>query len=335
MTGEISPGSPGWGRGHGRAISIQSPGNREPDDDESPRQRANRSGHARARRTDMYSIGLEREIAKPMTASVAYVHKNGRDFIGWNDIRRRVQRGVDRTVNGVTIPMYVLQRRRVDQAIQPRESAGLLADLRRIHRDGRETSLTRLVRQRVVHAVESLRPATLRRNNGGRRASGDDGRSTCVICITRDVRPGSEFADERRRPPAERPAESVSTDGLRRRATHRHHCRRQRSVLHREAVGEHRRHHAVTGAGRDSRVARGARHAEAVVADRARPRVSKAFAIGAAGRVELRFDILNLFNDTAEESMRRIGTTVPTYNVGNVFLDPRRVMLSVKVNLGK
>ena len=51
--------------------------------------------------------------------------------------------------------------------------------------------------------------------------------------------------------------------------------------------------------------------------------------------MDLRFDILNVFNDTAEESIASDRYNSPSYGVGNVFLDPRRVMLSVKVNLGK
>jgi hypothetical protein len=64
-------------------------------------------------------------------------------------------------------------------------------------------------------------------------------------------------------------------------------------------------------------------------------RVSRPFSLGPAGRVEVRFDVLNAFNDTAEESIASDRVGSPSYNVPNVFLDPRRVMLSVKVNLGK
>ena len=42
-----------------------------------------------------------------------------------------------------------------------------------------------------------------------------------------------------------------------------------------------------------------------------------------------------LFNDTAEES---IGTEVynaATVGQGNIFIDPRRAMVSVRVNLGR
>ena len=46
-------------------------------------------------------------------------------------------------------------------------------------------------------------------------------------------------------------------------------------------------------------------------------------------------NVLNVLNDTAEESIASDVYNSLTLGVGNVFLDPRRVMLSVKVNLGK
>ena len=55
-----------------------------------------------------------------------------------------------------------------------------------------------------------------------------------------------------------------------------------------------------------------------------------------AGRVDLRADLLNLLNETAEESIASdrwdLGEAL---GKGNVFVDPRRVMLSVKISLGK
>ena len=64
-------------------------------------------------------------------------------------------------------------------------------------------------------------------------------------------------------------------------------------------------------------------------------RVSRAFRFRDLGRVELCLDVLNALNDTAEES---IGSAV--YNATNlgqpdIFIDPRRAMLSVRLNLGR
>lgn len=40
----------------------------------------------RSPRTDEYSAGVDREIGRGLSATVAFVHKDGADFIGWSDI---------------------------------------------------------------------------------------------------------------------------------------------------------------------------------------------------------------------------------------------------------
>jgi hypothetical protein len=64
-------------------------------------------------------------------------------------------------------------------------------------------------------------------------------------------------------------------------------------------------------------------------------RVSKAFSIGAATRVELFGDVLNALNDTAEERLATDNIASTTFGQPTAFVDPRRVMLGVKLNLGR
>lgn len=54
-----------------------------------------------------------------------------------------------------------------------------------------------------------------------------------------------------------------------------------------------------------------------------------------AGRVELLLDVLNLLNDTAEEALATDNLLSPNFGQPTVFMDPRRVMLSVRLNLGR
>jgi hypothetical protein len=64
-------------------------------------------------------------------------------------------------------------------------------------------------------------------------------------------------------------------------------------------------------------------------------RVSRSFGLGALGRVELRLDVLNALNDTAEESIRSEVYNAATVGQANIFIDPRRAMLSVRLSLGR
>ena len=70
-------------------------------------------------------------------------------------------------------------------------------------------------------------------------------------------------------------------------------------------------------------------------------RASRTFAGGRLGRMDLLLDLLNLLNETAEESV--VSDVIATESVSlnpdfgkpNVFVDPRRLMIGVRVNLGR
>ena len=69
-------------------------------------------------------------------------------------------------------------------------------------------------------------------------------------------------------------------------------------------------------------------------------RVSKTVQIGGAGRIELLLDVLNALNETAEESLasETLATETalsPTFGLPATFVDPRRAMIGVRVNLGR
>ena len=63
-------------------------------------------------------------------------------------------------------------------------------------------------------------------------------------------------------------------------------------------------------------------------------RISRPVRIGRA-RVELLFDVLNALNDSAEEDLVTDNLFSPTFGQAKVFMDPRRAMLGVRLNLGR
>jgi hypothetical protein len=58
-------------------------------------------------------------------------------------------------------------------------------------------------------------------------------------------------------------------------------------------------------------------------------------AFGRQGRIELLLDVLNVLNSTAEEGLATDNLFSPNFGVPSVFVDPRRAMLSVRLNLGR
>ena len=64
-------------------------------------------------------------------------------------------------------------------------------------------------------------------------------------------------------------------------------------------------------------------------------RLSRAFAAGRLGHIELLLDVLNALNDTAEEGLATDNLFSPSFAQPTVFLDPRRAMLGARLNLGR
>jgi hypothetical protein len=64
-------------------------------------------------------------------------------------------------------------------------------------------------------------------------------------------------------------------------------------------------------------------------------RVSKVIVFGTGRRIELLLDVLNLLNDTAEESLVSDFIGSPNFGKPASFVDPRRAMLGVRMNLGR
>jgi hypothetical protein len=64
-------------------------------------------------------------------------------------------------------------------------------------------------------------------------------------------------------------------------------------------------------------------------------RISKTLRVGNVGKVDLSLDVLNLLNDTAEEALASDNLFSATFGRPTQFMDPRRVMLGVRLNLGR
>ena len=64
-------------------------------------------------------------------------------------------------------------------------------------------------------------------------------------------------------------------------------------------------------------------------------RLSRTIVAGRVGRVELLVDVLNVLNDTAEEGLATDNLFSPNFGQPTVFVDPRRAMVGVTVNLGR
>ena len=64
-------------------------------------------------------------------------------------------------------------------------------------------------------------------------------------------------------------------------------------------------------------------------------RLSRAIAVGGMGHVELLVDVLNALNDTAEEGLATDNLLSANFGQPTAFVDPRRAMIGVRVNVGR
>ena len=64
-------------------------------------------------------------------------------------------------------------------------------------------------------------------------------------------------------------------------------------------------------------------------------RVLRVISLRGLGRIELLVDVLNALNDTAEEALATDNLYSPNFGQPTVFMDPRRAMVGVRLNLGR
>jgi hypothetical protein len=64
-------------------------------------------------------------------------------------------------------------------------------------------------------------------------------------------------------------------------------------------------------------------------------RVSRSIPFGHGRRGEILFDVLNVLNDTAEESLATDNLSSPNFGRPSIFIDPRRAMIGMRLNLGR
>jgi len=280
--------------------------------------------------TDEYSIGVDREIGGGFSAALAYVGKHGGDFIGWTDVGGQYTEETRQVANGATVPAFVL--------------VNLTADRRFLLTNPSGYSLTY---NGVVMAVEKRRSRgwqafgsyTYSRASGLQVASNGLASDPQVSTIA-----GSPYLTFGQDP-------NTLTNARGRLPNDRPHMLRIMGSIEVPRIRLTVAGNAQYLSGKpwaatallsplpqgDQRVLiepRGSRRLSSqTLVDL---RVSKAFSIGATTRVELFADVLNALNDTAEERLATDNiASSSTFGQPTAFVDPRRAMFGVRLNLGR
>lgn len=289
----------------------------------------------RTPRTDEYSLAVDREIGSGLLASAAYIRKRGSNFIGWTDTAGQYQQETRTLADGTILPVFVLTN-----STAARRFVLTNPDDFFLKYDGLAVALEKRLSKRWQASASYTFS----------RAYGLQVTSNAAVAepqFSTIARPNVlTFGED--------PNDLTNATG--RLANDRPHIFRATSVVHVPWKGVLVAANLQSFSGRPwaatAQVAlpqsgsqriliepRGSRRLSSQsLLD---VRISKTLPVGNAGTVDLRLDVLNLLNDHAEETLQS-DVLFNSSNVRNntfgqpvTFMDPRRAMLSVRLNLGR
>jgi hypothetical protein len=258
--------------------------------------------------------------------AVAYVRKDGSNFIGWTDVGGQYREETRSLRDDRTLPVFVLANSTADRRFLLTNPEGYA-----LRYDG----LVLAAEKRRSHGWQMFASYTFSKTSGLQPSSGTTAAGSQVSTIagapylTFGQDPNS-LTNARGRLPNDRPhmlrvmgSVDVPRTGLVVAANVQHFSGKPWAATTRIALPQG-----------DQRILiepRGSRRLSSqTLVD---VRVSKT--LGGAKRVELLIDVFNLLDDTAEESLTTDNLFSANFGQPTVFIDPRRAMLGVRLNLDR
>ncbi len=283
----------------------------------------------RAPRTDEFSIGVDREVGAGVAVWIAYVRKDGANFIGWTDVGGSYHDETRPIPDGRNIPVRVLANLPVDRRFRLANQKAYSLTY---------NGLVMVAEKRRSHGWQAFGSYTWSKAYGLQASSGAtaSGAQASTVSPPQPLlfgRDPNDLTNARGRLPNDRPhmfrvmgSVDLPRTGLVVAANFQHFSGKPWAAT------------TIIPLGRqgDVRVLlepRGARRLSSQsLLD---VRVSRAMSIGGLGRVELLLDVLNTLNDTAEEALATDDLFNSNFGRPTVFIDPRRAILSIRLNLGR
>jgi TonB dependent receptor len=283
----------------------------------------------RTPRTDEYSIGVDRELGRRLAVALAYFHKDGTDYIGWTDVGGRYRTETRTLPDGQSVPVSVLVNSTADRRFLVTNPDGYSLTY-----DG------------VVMAAETRRSSgwqafgsyTWSRIEGLQSSSGTTpgGAQISTIALLPATalfgRDPNDLTNTRGRMPNDRPhmfrvmgTVDVPRTGLVVGASLQYFSGKPWAASAQITLPQ--------GDQRVQLEPRGARRLSSQsLLDL---RLSRPISTGGGARIDLLVDVLNVLNDDAEEELATDNLFSPNFGLPTVFMDPRRAMISVRLNLGR
>ena len=277
--------------------------------------------------TDEFSLAIDREIATGVRASAAYVRKRGRDFIGWIETTGEYRTDTV-TVNGRRLPVFDLTSTPSDRRFVLTNPDTLFAEY-----DG----LVVVLEKRRSNNWSASASYTYSRAYGlqvmSNGAAEDPQFSTIARAgfLTFGQDP-NDVTNATGRLPNDRP-HVLRAASVVRLPWHGIQLAANLQILSGKPWAATTQQPLTQGQRRILIEPRGTRRLSSQsLLD---VRVSKTLPVGAAGSIDVIFDVLNLLGDNAEESVVSDNFSSATFGTARLFIDPRRAMLGVRLNLGR
>jgi hypothetical protein len=281
----------------------------------------------RAPHSDEYSIGVDRELGSRLAVAAAYVHKNGTNFIGWSEVGGEYRQETRTLGDGTVLPVLVLTNAASARRFQLTNPEGYALNY---------NGLVATIEKRPSHGWRAFGSYTFSRAYGLQVSSGTTAAAEQLSTLTSSGmfgRDPNDLTNARGRLANDRPhmfrvmgSVDVPKTGVVLAASFRYFSGKPWAATAQVSLGSQ-------GSRRILLEPPGSRRlSSASLLD---VRVSRALRFGAAGRVELLMDLLNLLNDTAEEGLVTDNRFSSTFGQPNLFVNPRRAMLSARLNLGR
>jgi hypothetical protein len=282
----------------------------------------------RAPHTDEFSVGVDREVSRQLALTIAYVRKEGRDFIGWQDVGGRYAETPALLADGRTMTVFKLVNQPSDRRYYLTNPEGYSLSY---------NGLVAVAEKRRSHGWQASGSYTFSKTYGLQASSGGTAAGAQASTVSPPQlltfgRDPNDLINARGRMLNDRPHMFRVTGSV--------DVPRTRFVFAASLQAFSGKPWAATALinpqSSTQRVLiepRGSRRLSSqTLLDL---RVSRTIALGRMGQAELLLDVLNALNDTAEESIASDVLVNSTFGRGTTFMDPRRAMLSVRFHLGR
>ena len=280
----------------------------------------------RAPRTDEYSAGVDREIGRGLAVTLAYIRKNGNDFIGWTDTGGQYREETRTLSDGGSVPVFALVNSTASRRFLLTNPEGYSLTY---------NGLVMAVERRGSGRWQASGSYTLSKTSGLQPSSGGaaaDPQFSSTLGGGTFGRDPNSLTNARGRLPNDRPhvlrgsaSVQVPRTGFVVAASAQHFTGKPWAASTQISLPQ--------GDQRILLEPRGTRRLSSqTLLDL---RLSRTIAFGGLGRIELLLDVLNALNETAEEGLATDNRYSANFGQPTVFVDPRRAMLGVRVNLGR